>query len=394
MVGLFLFPADRGRTTPVPPAALGLSAGAEVSYDTTVRDPGGASIPYRVRARRLAGGAVAMAAIETQSLHDGRRRLLWVETAATLALLALLALFARRVVRVSLAPLTRMEDAARRIATGDLAHRVEPAGPATEITRLGATLNHMLDQIDSAFRARRESEQRLIKADQRMRRFASDASHELRTPLTSILGYAHLLRAGEVDDLADVQNAAGRIEDEARRLQLLAEDLLILARLDEGAPLRRSRFDLSELVGEVVDAARIRALDRVVGFESAGTVDVEADEFAVRRALTNLVDNACRHTPDGGPIEVVVAHDPGAFTAEVRVIDHGNGLDPVAAETVFDRFTRGERSRSRDSGGSGLGLSVVKAIASAHGGTCTVEPTVGGGATFVWVMPLRADEGA
>ncbi len=293
-------------------------------------------------------------------------------------------------IRRSFQPLIQVEETAAAIAAGDLSRRIPERPRTTEVGRLTASLNGMLAQIESAFRARAASEDRT-------RRFAADASHELRTPLAAIRGYAELYRQGAVPS-SDVPRTMQRIEDEARRMGGLVEDLLLLARLDARRPAKAEPVDLAVLAGDAVHDARGLAPDRsvrLVGLEnSAGPVPavVIGDEGSLRQVVTNLVANAVRHTPSGTPIEVAVGTEPGDDTspqAVLEVRDHGAGLPPDEAERVFERFYRMDSSRQRaHGGGSGLGLSIVAAVTAAHDGTVGVLTTPGGGATFRVALPL------
>jgi two-component system OmpR family sensor kinase len=292
-------------------------------------------------------------------------------------------------IRRSFAPLVEVEETAAAIAAGDLSRRI-PARPAsTEVGRLTASLNGMLTQIESAFRARAASEART-------RRFAADASHELRTPLAAIRGFAELYRQGAVPP-DDVGRTMRRIEDEATRMGGLVEDLLLLARLDERRPAKAEPVDLAVLAGDAAHDAR--GLDagrqvRLVGLDGGGgpaPAVVVGDEGGLRQVVTNLVGNAVRHTPAGSPIEVAVGVTRGREDgprAVLEVRDHGPGLPPEEAEHIFERFYRVDSSRRRGTGGgSGLGLSIVAAVTAAHGGGVDVLPTPGGGATFRVSLP-------
>jgi two-component system OmpR family sensor kinase len=296
-------------------------------------------------------------------------------------------------IRRAFVPLVEVEDTAAAIAAGDLSRRIPSRPATTEVGRLTASLNGMLTQIESAFRAREASEART-------RRFAADASHELRTPLASIRGFAELYRQGAVPP-EEVPRTMGRIEGEATRMGSLVEDLLLLARLDEQRPARTEPVDLAVLAGDaVVDA---RALDasrpvRLTGLGGAGgpvPAVVTGDEDRLRQVVANLVGNAVRHTPAGTAIEVAVGVEPGSDvpgatgTAVLEVRDHGPGLPAEAVPKVFERFYRVDASRSRgQGGGSGLGLSIVAAVVASHRGTVQVMQTPGGGATFRVRLPL------
>ena len=288
-------------------------------------------------------------------------------------------------VRRAFRPLTEIEDTAAQIAAGDLTRRVPEPPSNDEVSSLSRSLNGMLAQIEQSFAVREASEQR-------MRQFVADASHELRTPLATVRGYAELYRQGAVTDPQDVASAFRRIEDEATRMAGMVTDLLLLARLDQQRPLSLAPVDLTVVAADAVQDAR--ALDpsrevRLIGIpEQLEPCVVLGDEAQVRQIVTNLVGNAINHTPPGSPIEVAVGRvEPGR--AQVQVRDHGPGVDPEQARKVFERFYRADPSRRRGGGGgSGLGLAIVAAIVTAHGGKVGVAPTPGGGATFVVDLPL------
>jgi two-component system, OmpR family, sensor kinase len=285
-------------------------------------------------------------------------------------------------VRRGLRPLERMGDTAGAIAAGDLTRRVEPAEERTEVGRLGLALNSMLAQIEAAFEERRASESRL-------RRFVADASHELRTPLTSIRGYAELFRRGAESRPEDLAKSMQRIEDEASRMGVLVDDLLLLARLDQGRPLERQPVDLTKVVTDAVDSARAIDPDRPIDLSLNGSVSLIGDEGRLRQVVDNLIDNSRVHTPEGTPVRVSVAKDGNEVV--LAVADQGPGLSPEVADRVFERFYRGDPARSRETGGAGLGLSIVSAIVEAHGGTVRASPS-DGGATFEVRLPAHPIE--
>lgn len=281
------------------------------------------------------------------------------------------------VVRGSLRPLRRIEDTAAAIAEGDLSRRVPPEPPTTEVGRLSGALNVMLGQIEQAFAVRTASEER-------MRRFVADASHELRTPLATIRGYGELYRMGA---LPPEEHAATmrRIEESARRMGALVEDLLHLARLDENRPMRHDEVDLAVLAADAV--ADLHALDpdrpvRLVPLSEGGTTAgavVLGDEARLRQVVANLIGNVAQHTAPGTPAELAVGRVGEHCLLEVR--DHGPGISPEHAERVFERFYRVDAARGRESGGAGLGMAIVAAIVEAHGGRVALDVTPGGGTT-------------
>src|SRR5581483_1809944 len=243
----------------------------------------------------------------------------------------------------------------------------------TEVGRLGLALNAMLGRIEEAFAARQASEERL-------RRFVADASHELRTPVASIRGYAELFRRGASGNAQDLAMSMRRIEDEAARMGHLVDDLLLLARLDEGRPLERRPVDLSQLAADAAADARALDPDRPITLEAAGPLEVAGDEQRLRQVLANLVRNALVHTPGGTPVAISTARQ--GESATLAIVDHGPGIPREVGDRIFERFYRADPARGRDGGSSGLGLSIVAAIVAAHGGSVDVTDTPGGGATF------------
>jgi two-component system OmpR family sensor kinase len=285
-------------------------------------------------------------------------------------------------VRRGMRPLERMGATARSIAASGLGSRVEPSNERTEVGRLGLALNAMLGQIERAFAEREVVEQRL-------RHFVSDASHELRTPLTSMRGYAELLQRNPDMSREDVLLAVRRIEDETRRMGLLVDDLLLLARLDQRRPLDRGPVDLTSMINDAVSDARAADPDRIVLARITTPMVVTGDDLRLRQALANLVRNALVHTPAGSPVEVNLQALDGH--AEIDVIDHGPGVPAAQRDRIFERFHRADPLRSRDQGGSGLGLSIAAAVVTAHGGRISVDDTPGGGATFRVELPASVN---
>jgi two-component system, OmpR family, sensor kinase len=328
-------------------------------------------------------GTLVMAA-PLEDVQATLGRLVWIELAVGAATLAALGALGLWLVRLGFRPLARIEQTAKAIAEGDLAQRVPTSNPHTEVGRLAGALNAMLAKIEAAFEERRASEQRL-------RRFVADASHELQTPLTSVRGYAELFRRGAAQRPEDLATAMSRIEAEARRMGVLVDDLLLLARLDEGRPLAREPVDLAALARELVGDARALEPDRPFALEADGPVTVPGDDVALRQVLANLLSNVRRHTPPGAPATVRVSRQDGQVVLEVA--DRGPGLAPEDAARVFERFFRADPSRARVSGGSGLGLAIVGAIAAAHGGQAEVDSAPGQGTTFRVVLPAAPRAG-
>ena len=217
--------------------------------------------------------------------------------------------------------------------------------PRTEIGRLGISLNAMLAQIEQAFEERRASEDRL-------RRFLADASHELRTPLTSIRGYAELFRRGARQNEADLEKSMRRIEDESKRMGIMVEDLLLLARLDQDRPLERAPVDLGALAADAAQDARASHPDRSVGLRIEDAIWVLGDDARLRQVATNLLSNALVHTPPEAAVSVRVARE-GDRWAVLEVADRGSGLTPEEATRVFEPFYRSDPSRDRATGGAG-----------------------------------------
>jgi two-component system OmpR family sensor kinase len=314
--------------------------------------------------------------------------------------LAVLAVIGYAMVRTSLRRLVQVERTAQAIADGDLTQRVPPGHPDTEVGRLSAAFNAMVEKIESAFRARETSEAEARASEARMRRFAADASHELRTPLTAIRGFAELYRQGG----GDAAHVIGRIEHHATRMGLLVEDLLLLARLDQQRPLDRAPVDLLALAADAVHDAAATAEDHPVRLDARAPEPpvVLGDEPRLRQVIGNLLSNAVQHTPSGTPVTVTVDVRDGAAVLEVA--DAGPGLVPEDAARVFERFFRTDPARSRTdparvapgaavppggaAGGSGLGLSIVDALVSAHGGTVLLWTGPGEGARFEVRLPL------
>jgi two-component system OmpR family sensor kinase len=323
-------------------------------------------------------------------MDDTLTRLLVVEVAVSLAVLGVLALTTWLLVRRELRPLEAMASDADAIASGDLSRRIERSGTHTEVGRLGAALNAMLAQIERALAESRASEDRL-------RRFLADASHELRTPLTSIRGYAELFRRGAGRDPDDLALAMRRIEEEGGRMGVIVDDLLLLARLDQGRPLQREPVDLVTLAEDAVADARAADPQREVSLAAPDDCAIAGDEARLRQALANLLSNALTHTPSGTPVHVVLERRPdaadGAGEAVLTVADEGPGIAASDLERVFEPFHRGAQAAD-DESGAGLGLAIVAAIVKAHDGSVSAAGEPGAGATLTVHLPLASGAGA
>jgi two-component system OmpR family sensor kinase len=298
-------------------------------------------------------------------------------TAGVLALLAVAGL-ASFVIRRGLRPIDDMIGTAERIADGDLSERATIVKPNNEVGHLGIALNTMLDQISEAVDAKTASESRL-------RRFVADASHELRTPLTSIRGYAELYRSGEHDEQAS-ERSMHRIEQEAIRMGVLVDDLLLLARFDQGRPLENSRVDLVPLVGAAVDDARVVEPDRVIDLDlTTEDAVVVGDEHRLGQVVGNLLGNVRAHAGAGTPARVELSAD-AEFVAIV-VADEGAGMTTEQVDQAFERFWQADPSGGSGRRGTGLGLAIVAEIVDAHGGTIELDSAPGDGTTVSVRLP-------
>ncbi|WP_405779008.1 sensor histidine kinase [Streptomyces sp. NBC_00859] len=304
--------------------------------------------------------------------------LIVVEVCVTAAGLLAAAIAGTALVGIALRPLRRVAATATRVSelplhSGEVAplERVPDAeaDPRTEVGQVGAALNRMLGHVGSALAARQESETRV-------RRFVADASHELRTPLASIRGYAELTRRGGEETGPDTRHALGRIESEAGRMTGLVEDLLLLARLDAGRPLVYESTDLSPLVIDAVSDARAAGPDHVWRLELPDDpVVVPADGARLHQVLVNLLANARTHTRPGTTVTARVRRDAGWVV--LVVLDDGPGIPADLLPHVFERFARGDASRSRHAGSTGLGLAIVQAVVVAHSGAVSVRSAPG-----------------
>jgi two-component system OmpR family sensor kinase len=342
----------------------------------TAEAEGDPSFHYRVLAQLTPSGAVLVVGIPLSDVGAVLNRLLLIEAVVAAGVLLGLAALSLWTVRRELRPLERIEATAGAIAAGDLSQRVDVVDPRTEVGRLGVSLNAMLAQIERAFDERRASESRL-------RRFLADASHELRTPLTSIRGYAELFRRGAGARPEDLATSMRRIEEEAARMGVMVDDLLLLARLDQGRPMELAAVDLSAIASDAVADARTVHGGRQISVDAPDRLELPGDEARLREVVANLLSNALEYTD--AAVDVSVRAEDGSALLEVA--DHGPGLTEEQRAHVFEPFYRADPARTRRSGGAGLGLSIVSAIVAAHAGSVSIVDTPGGGTTFRVSLP-------
>ncbi|MGC9667741.1 sensor histidine kinase [Planosporangium sp. 12N6] len=375
-----------GRRAPELPADPG-------ALDTPVTVPGTDGGAWRVVVEPVpASDAVLVMAVSLDQQSATVASLVGIDAVVSGVVLVVLGGVGYLLVRASLRPLRQVEAVAAAIADGQLDQRVPERDPRTEVGRLARSLNAMLARVEGAFRDREASEAQARASEQRMRRFIADASHELRTPLTSIRGFAELYRQGAATGPGDVTRFMRRIESESSRMSLLVEDLLLLARLDQPRPLRRGPVDLAMLAADAVHDARAVAPDRPIELRTSGSCLISGDEPRLRQVLGNLVANALTHTPAGTPVTVRAVRE-GTGSVLMEVADRGPGLAAEDAARVFERFYRADPSRARQTGGNGLGLAIVDAVVTAHGGTVEVDTAPGAGATFrvrLRALPARS----
>ncbi|MEU1846077.1 sensor histidine kinase [Micromonospora sediminicola] len=384
----------------------------------TVRSEDGRS-RWRMLYTALPDGRIIAFGQHLTAVDAAVRQLVWIDLLVGGAVLISLASVGAGIVRTSLKPLVEIERTAAAIAGGDLTRRVpDPeegrACPTSELGRLSRALNAMLAQIEAAFTARaaseaaarsaemgardaaasaQASEARARRSEERMRQFIADASHELRTPLTTIRGFAELYRQGAARGPEQTADLLRRIEDEASRMGLLVEDLLLLARMDRERPIALAPVELPVLASDAVEAARVVDPDRRIELErepGSGPLVVLGDDARLRQVIGNLMTNALTHTPSDAAVTLRLRAETGNV-AVVEVADTGPGLTPEQAERVFERFYRVDAARTRRAGGptsTGLGLAIVAALVAAHHGTVEAAETPGGGATFRVKLPL------
>lgn len=389
-------------STPLLPGSDGPALSGMSTAEVDARGSGSFEVPgtqpgsdgWRVQLYHLRSGEGSMAiALPLHSVTTSVSRVVSLVVSIGLIGTAVSVVIANLLVERAFRTLDRVERTTAKIAAGDLTQRVATAPPSTEVGRLSRSVNAMLAHIESAFRDKEVSEDK-------MRRFVQDASHELRTPLVTIRGFSELYRHGGITEPEDVAAAMGRIESEAGRMHRLVEDLLTLARLDEQRPLDHAPVDLLVLGMDSMMDASVNAPGRrvtLVGLDGgpASSAPLMGDENRIRQVVVNLMTNALRYTPEGTPIEVAVGtrdlltgmDAAGSRQSVIEVRDHGAGVSEEDAERIFERFYRADASRHRETGGTGLGLAIVAAIVAQHGGSVRLLETDGGGATFSVALP-------
>jgi two-component system OmpR family sensor kinase len=374
---------------PQVPASELQSAGDAVSAPFTVVS---GSHSWRALVLPRPDKQYTVVAVSLDNVLPAVARLTMIDFLAGLVALVLLMISGFWLVSASLAPLRGIERTAESIAGGDLSRRVQRAPLRTEIGRLSAAFNTMLGQVEAAYRARADGEQRAQLSEERMRRFIADASHELRTPLTSIRGFADLYaQHPDAADREETKRMMSRISSEAERMSALVDDLLLLAHLDEQRELALCPVDLSSLAADAVHDLRAVQPGRATGLTAEPEpVVVNVDEARIRQVIGNLLGNAMQHTPAGTPVDVTVCAE--VSEAHLAVADQGPGMARGDAERVFERFYRADPARGRTGtgagSGAGLGLSIVSALVTAHGGRVGVDADPGKGCVFhVW-LPL------
>ena len=323
---------------------------------------------------RSDGESWGVVALSLEEADAASRALLVALGVASAVVLTVLGVAGWWMYRLGLRPISEVTIAADAIAAGDRSHRVAPDMPGTEAARLARAFNVMLDQRDAQ--------------EQTLRRFVADASHELRTPLTSIRGYLEVYADGGFRGHGQLDDVVRRLLGETRRMNGLVEDLLLLANLDEGRPLAREPVDLADVLADAADDGRAIQPERSITTAIDGdSLVVVGDEARLRQVVASLVHNALVHTPTSASLRLEGARHHG--TVRVAVIDGGPGLPPEVAEHAFDRFYRGDRSRSRHAGGAGLGLPIARSIVEAHGGTIELEPVPSGGTACRMELPVH-----
>jgi two-component system OmpR family sensor kinase len=375
-------PAD----IPVPPADP-TATRDEPFYFTLSSDADARDV--RVRVSRLPDDSVLVLGLSTHSVSESAGRLVRIELIVTAISLLVAAALGWLLVQLGLRPLRDVERTALVIASGgNLDHEVPGADRPTEVGRLAAALNTMLGRIRGAFAERDAKERALEASEAKMRRFVADVSHELRTPLAAVTAYTELYERGARDRPEDLERALRGISLEAHRMGELVEELLLLAHLDEGRPLDLRRVDVVEIVVDAITAARAVSPQWPIALRVTDVVNVNADASRLRQVFDNLLTNVRTHTPAGTSTSVEVGIEEGQAT--IVIADDGPGMTPEQASRVFERFFRADPSRSRLSGGAGLGMAIVDALVTAHDGHIALDTAEDRGVRITVSLPLAS----
>ena len=333
---------------------------------------------YRLVAVQTATGDIIVTGLPLAARDSTLGSLVLTTVIVSLGGLVFIGLVGTYVIRKTLKPLDQVSSVAAKVAqlpldAGEvaLAMRVPPsaAHPGTEVGNVGNALNRMLDNVSGALQSRQESEMKV-------RQFVADASHELRTPLTAIRGYTDMLKMTEQLS-PQGSESLGRVETQSLRMSRLVEDLLTLARLDEGQPLKLAPVDLTQLVVETVSDQKVISPDHQWRLDlPEEPVEVKADGARLHQVMVNLLSNARKHTDPGTTIITGVSRS-ATGEAVITVTDTGPGVPPELQKKVFSRFTRADKARTGTEGSTGLGLSIVQAIVDAHGGSVELSSRPG-----------------
>jgi two-component system, OmpR family, sensor kinase len=360
-------------------ARSGSGPGGPTTYFTVTSTAAGGPA-FRVQASELRNGDVLVVATPVSSVINTLSRLLLAELLVAAGALLAAVLLGLWLVQVGLRPLQDVERTAEAIAGGDLMNRVPNSSARTEVGHLARAFNVMAERVEELVTDLRSSEARL-------RRFVGDASHELRTPIAAVSAYAQLFREGAASRPEDLQRVMDGIERESARMANLVEDLLTLARLDERHGLGADPVELVGLVMEASETAMLVGPRWPLDFVADDAVEVAGDRSALRRVVDNLLSNVRAHTPPGTRTTVTVGRARAGADAFIEVADNGPGISEEQAGHIFERFFRLDPSRSRQSGGAGLGLAIVVSIVDLHGGRVSAGPRAGGGAVFRVTLP-------
>ncbi len=340
----------------------------------------------RVRVEPLEDGSSLIVGQTLHEVEETRSTLITVLILASIAAVIVATALGWWLIGAGLAPLRRVEASAAQINDSALDHeRVPGAGSTTEVGRLAAALNAMLDRLQDSSDQRESTVEELRRSEARMRQFVADASHELRTPIAATAAYAELFEQGARERPEDLARAMTGIRNETARMGELVDDLLLLARLDEKRPLGADVVDLTEVVLESIDAARAVEPDRTIRPHITSVVTTVGDRLRLRQVVDNLLANVRIHTPTDAPCHVTLVD--GASGVHLTVADSGPGVPDDTLAHLFDRFYRIDDARTRATGGSGLGLSIVSAIVTAHGGSISAHANTPTGLTVSVSLP-------